>query len=174
MASAVRRKKSAAAFLLVFSIAALAPAHDIPSDVTVHAFVKPDGSRLRVVVRAPLKAMRDVQFPLRGPGFLDLEKSEPLLGDAAMLWIAGSLELHEGDVSLGAPAIGAVRVSLPSDRSFASYDQALAHVSGPPLSNETDIPWDQAMLDVLFDTRLCRTGRSSRSGHCWRGSACAS
>ena len=151
MASAFRRRKSAAAFLLALSIAALASAHDIPSDVTVHAFVKPDGPRLRVLVRAPLKAMRDVVFPLRGQGFLDLPKARPLLDDAAMLWIAGGLELYEGDVNLGAPTITHARVSLPSDRSFASYEEALAHVSGPALPDDTDIPWDQAMLDVLFE-----------------------
>jgi len=94
VASAFRRRKSAAAFLLALSIAALVSAHDIPSDVTVHAFVKPDGPRLRVLVRAPLKAMRDVVFPLRGQGFLDLPKAHALLDGAAMLWIAGGLEIY--------------------------------------------------------------------------------
>jgi hypothetical protein len=142
---------AAAAFLLAFSIAKLASAHDIPSDVTVHAFVKPDGPRLRVLARAPLKAMRDVVFPLRGQGFLDLPKARALLDGAAMLWIAGGLELYEGDENLGAPTVAHARVSLPSDRSFASYEEALARVSGPALPDETDIPWDQAMLDVLFE-----------------------
>ncbi len=137
--------------MLALGIVALASAHDIPSDVTVHAFLKPEGQRFRVLVRAPLKAMRDVQFPLRGPGFLDLAKAHPLLGDAAMLWIADSLELYEGEVNLGAPRVAHTRVSLPSDRSFASYEEALARVSGPALPDGTDIPWDQAMLDVLFE-----------------------
>ena len=152
VASAFRRKKiSRGRFCSPSRSRPSRTAHDIPSDITVHAFVKPEGQRLRVLVRAPLKAMRDVQFPLRGPGFLDLAASQPLLGDAAMLWIAGSLELYEGGVSLGAPGVAGARVSLPSDRSFASYEAALAHVSGPALPNETDIPWDQAMLDVLFE-----------------------
>ena len=43
-------------------------AHDIPGDVSVHAFVKPEGERLRVLVRLPLEAMLDVNFPLNGPG----------------------------------------------------------------------------------------------------------
>ena len=54
-------------------------------------------------------------------------------------------------MSLGAPRIAHTRVSLPSDRSFASYEEALARVSGPALPDDTDIPWDQAMLDVLFE-----------------------
>ena len=36
-----------------------------------------------------------------------------------MLWIAGSLELFEGDVTLAAPGVVHARVSLMSDRSFA-------------------------------------------------------
>ena len=71
MASAFRRKKPAATVLLALSFAALASAHDIPRDVTVQAFVKPEGQQFRVLVRVPLNAMRDVQFPVRGPGFLD-------------------------------------------------------------------------------------------------------
>jgi HupE / UreJ protein len=139
---------------VLLCLVVLAPAlvaHDIPSDITVQAFVKPQGTSLKLVVRVPLKAMRDVTFPLRGPGFLDVAKADQFLGDAAVLWIAGSVEIYEGDVRLGAPRLGAVRVSLPSDRSFDSYDHALEHVSGPRLSGETEIAWDQAMMDVLFE-----------------------
>jgi len=126
-------------------------AHDIPADVTVQAFVKPEGSRLRLLVRVPLKAMRDVNFPLRGPGYLDLSKADQYLNDAAMLWVAGSIEIYEDDHRLAPPRIAAARVSLPSDRSFESYDRALQRVSGPRLSIGSDIAWDQAMLDVLFE-----------------------
>ena len=40
---------------------------------------------------------------------------------------------------------------LESDRSFTSYEAALAHVTGPRLPSSTELYWDQAMLDVLFD-----------------------
>ena len=53
-------------------------AHDIPSDVTVQAFVRPEGNSLKLLVRVPLKAMRDVNFPVRGPGYLDLASAEQL------------------------------------------------------------------------------------------------
>src|SRR5438128_7036241 len=46
-------------------------AHDVPVRVTVIAFIKPEGQVLRVIVRAPLEAMRDVNFPLRLPGYLE-------------------------------------------------------------------------------------------------------
>jgi hypothetical protein len=42
-------------------------------------------------------------------------------------------------------------VSLESDKSFASYEQAFAHVTGPPLPNTMELYWEQGLLDVLFD-----------------------
>src|SRR4029079_625512 len=36
------------------------------------------------------------------------------------------------------------------DRSFATYEEALAHVTGPPLGNDVSIFWEQGLLDVLF------------------------
>ncbi|HYT22026.1 MAG TPA: HupE/UreJ family protein [Candidatus Polarisedimenticolia bacterium] len=126
-------------------------AHDIPNDVVVQAFVKPQGDRLQLLIRVPLKAMRDINFPERGPGYLDLARVNDVLPGAATLWIAGFIELYENDTRLSKPRIVASRVSLPSDRSFASYEEAIAHVSGPPLSNDTSVYWDQTMLDVSFE-----------------------
>jgi hypothetical protein len=139
------------AAMLVVSLPSEPSAHEIPARVTVLAFVKPEGERLRVVVRVPLEAMRDVVFPLRGPGYLELDRVDPLLADAARIWIADYIELYEGDVRLVDPRIVATRISLPSDRSFATFDSALARVTGPRLPPTTDLPWNQAMLDVLFE-----------------------
>ena len=140
-------------FLVVALLLLATPlsAHDIPSDVTIHAFIKPDGRILKLLARVPLKAMRDVNFPLRGPGFLDIAKADDFLNDAALLWIAGSVAIDEGDHRLGPPRITAARVSLPSDRSFQSYEDALRHVVGPPLPVDTEIAWDQAVMDVLLE-----------------------
>jgi len=125
-------------------------AHDIPADVTVQAFVKPDGDELRVLVRVPLKAAPDVEYPTRGPGFLDLARADAALRDAATMWIGDNLRVYEGDTRLGRPRVMAVRASLPSDRAFASWDAALARVTGPRLPDDTDLYWSQALLDVLF------------------------
>jgi hypothetical protein len=156
VASAFRRKDRLGRMFfasLVFSlgVAAAVLAHDIPSDVTVQAFVKPEDTRLRLLVRVPLKAMRDVNFPLRGPGFLDLSNADVFLHDAAVIWIAGNMEIEEGEARIGPPRLIAARVSLPSDRSFVSYDDALKRVSGPRLPADTEIQWDQAVMDVLFE-----------------------
>jgi hypothetical protein len=140
--------------LLVASLLLLpwrAPAHDIPNDVTVQAFVKPEGAHLHLLVRVPLKAMRDVNFPERGSGYLDLARASEVLPEAATVWIADFIELYEYDIRLSKPQTVATRISLPSDRSFTSYEEALAHVTGPPLSSGTNVYWDQTMLDVLFE-----------------------
>ena len=152
----------AAVLLLILPHAAFS--HDIPNDVTVQMFVKPAGGHLDVLVRVPLNAMRDTEFPERGPGYLDLERVDPSLREAASVWIADSLQLYEGDDRLPNPQIVEVRASLPSDKSFASYDEAFAHLRGPRLTNDTQLYWNQVLLDVLFEYPI-RSERSRFSIH---------
>src|ERR1700722_3252730 len=129
---------------LLFSPSLLS-AHDIPSDVTVQAFLKPTGDRLHLLVRVPLKAMRDVDFPARGKeGYLDIERTGPLLPDAATLWISDFIDLYENNTALPKPRVAGTQLSLPSDRSFTSYDAAMAHLTGPKL--DSNVFWDQVML----------------------------
>jgi hypothetical protein len=137
--------------LLFFASPLRTRAHDIPIDVTVQMFVKPEGNRLHVLMRVPTRAMRDLEFPERGAGFLDLARVDPVLRDAATLWLANFIEVYEGSSQLPAPQLAATRVSLESDRSFDSYENALAHVTGPKLPNDTQVYWDQTLMDVLFD-----------------------
>jgi hypothetical protein len=144
----------AAVFAVFFAWPPAVRAHDIPNDVTVQMFVKPEGQHLHILVRVPLKAMRDIIFPQRGPGYLDMERTAPLLPGAAKLWIAGFFEVYEGDALLPNPQVKTTRISLPSDFSFGSYETALAHVTDPPLPESTDVIWDQSLLDVLFDTPI--------------------
>ena len=148
------RKIAGAAIVFVCCAAALA-AHDIPNDVTVQMFVKPEGHRLRLLVRAPLQAMRDMDYPkprgtTRGD-LMDLGRADSTLRDASTLWIGDFIDVFENDAPLGKAAVAAVRASLPSDRSFTSYDEALAHVTGPPLAPDTEFVWSQGLLDVLFE-----------------------
>ncbi len=128
-----------------------AAAHDIPSDVAVQAFVKPEGQRLQLLIRVPLKAMRDVDFPEIQGGFLDIERLTPLLPDAAYLWISNFVAIYEGETPLPKPRVAATQISLESDRSFLSFEQALAHVTGPRLPNSANVVWDQVLFDVLLE-----------------------
>ena len=126
-------------------------AHTIPSDVTLQAFVKPSGAHLYLLVRVPLKAMSDMEFPEREPGSLDLARVDPTLREGATRYVSDTIELYENDTRLLNPQILATRVALESDRSFSSYEEALAHVTGPRLPDDTSVAWDQTLLDVLFD-----------------------
>ena len=129
----------------------VAPAHDIPGDATVQMFVKPEGDRLRLLARVPLASMQEIEFPVLGPGYLDLAEADEELRDAAMMWIVDQVRLYEDGSPLGRPELLATQVSIPSDRSFASYEEALAHVTGPGLPETTQLVWQQALLDVLIE-----------------------
>src|SRR5262249_23737901 len=85
---------------------------------------------------------------------LDFAAADPLLHDATQLWIANELHAYENDTELPTPAIVATRVSLPSDRSFESYDAALAHAKSPRLDDSVEISWKQAMLDVVLEYQI--------------------
>lgn len=149
-----------------------AAAHDIPMDVVVQAWIKAeDDGKLNLLVRVPLESMRDLSFPQIGPGYLDIAAADPMLHDAAQIWIVNGIRLYEDGQALDDKEIAAVRVSLPSDKSYQSYEAALDHVTGPPLPYDTRIVWNQALLDVLIrvpvrsaasrfsiDTELARLG----------------
>ena len=137
---------------LILSVSPRANAHEIPNDITIQAFLKPEGQRLRLLVRIPLVAMRDINFPEKTSGpYLDIPSTRALLPDAATLWVSDFLEVYEGDTKLPKPKVTATQLSLQNDRSFASYDQALAHVTGPALSEDTNVVWNQTLLDVVFE-----------------------
>ena len=147
-----RAARLAALFLIVaLTCVARVSAHDIPRDVTVQAFAKPEDHTFTLLVRVPLKAIMDIEFPRREREYVDLARVDQSLRDAAMIWLARKIELYEEDTLLPEPRILSARMSLESDRSFASYEQALAHVTGPSLTNDTSIFWEQGILDVLFE-----------------------
>ena len=137
------------AALILLAVPAFA--HFIPRDVTVQAFVKPEGQTLRVLMRVPLKGIEDVEVPRRAQEYVDLPRVDQALRDTARIFLLDNLSIYEGDTVLLNPRIVSTRMSLESDRSFDSYDTALAHVMGPPLSNDTSIYWEQGILDVLVE-----------------------
>jgi hypothetical protein len=154
----------AIAAVLACSIAPSARAHEIPADVKINAFVRPIGDRLELLIRVPLAAMREVEFPTRGPGYLDLPRADEALRNATKLWLIDGIDLYENDTRLAPPRIVKARVSLASDRSFTSYEQARAHVEGPPLADNLELYWNQQFLDVLLDYPI-RSDRSDFAIH---------
>lgn len=138
-----------ALFFFALFISGVASAHDIPSRVTVYAFVKPEGNVLTAILRVPMEALSEISFPLRGPGYLQFSEASNALRDASQVYITESIHFFENDQLLTEKSLQATRVSLPSDRSFIDYELALANVQSPPLDDSVDLFWRQGVLDVL-------------------------
>ena len=153
----VRRRVSSATSIavlvagMVLALPAGPAAHNIPADVMVQAIVKVEGRRLRLLVRVPLVAMQDFNFPQREQGYIDVEASAEILRDAVMLWVGDELNVYEEGTLLTGQRLVAVQVSHPTDRSFATYGEALARVTRQPLSNETEVYFENGLLDALFE-----------------------
>ena len=124
--------------------------HEIPERVAIRAYVQPDGQTLRVLLRVPLEAMRDVEFPLRDDGTLDLLRVRELLPQATQLWLINSIRITADGAALDAPQIAGTRIALPNDRSFDSFAAARAHFEQPLLETER-IVWQQTLLDVALE-----------------------
>lgn len=159
--STERALRRAAAALAVLAVvwASSAAAHDIPADVRIDAFVKPAGDTLELLIRVPMAALIEAEFPTRGPGYIDIARADEALRGAAKLYLIDNITITEGGVALAAPRIVYARVSLASDRSFASYEQARAHLAEPRLADNLDLYGSQQLLDVLLDYPI----RSDRS-----------
>lgn len=150
----------------LLGLPACARAHVIPNDAKIELLLKPEGQRLRLLVRVPLQTMVDLEYPTRGTSqdFVDLERADRVLNDAAGLWLVNNLEAYENNRPLPTPRVADFRASLAFDGSFASYEQALAHVQGPRLNNNVDFIWNQGLLDVLLEYPI-QSDRSQFSIH---------
>ena len=76
----------AVALLMLLAMGAV-HAHDIPADVRLNIFFKPEGKTLKLLIRAPLSAMRDVDIPTFGKGYLQVSKADQALRNATKLWL---------------------------------------------------------------------------------------
>jgi len=140
---------AAVAVFAGFLLLPAASAHDIPSRVTVHALVKPEGKELTALLRIPMEAFGEISFPLRGPGYLRISEADLALREAARIYITESLRFYENGVELEEKNLQAARVSLPSSRAFTDFDTALDNIHSPPLGDEVNLFWRQGVLDVL-------------------------
>jgi hypothetical protein len=128
-----------------------ARADDIPLSVAIQAFVKPQGNELSVLMRVPMDALGEIDFPKRGvPGTLIFSEADPTLETAVNAYVLGNFRLFEEGVLLEEHEIERVRVSLPSNRSFGSYEDALANIQLPALDDGINMYWRQGLMDVLL------------------------
>jgi hypothetical protein len=119
-------------------------AHEFKLDTSINGFVKIDKDEAHLVIRAPLYLFKAVRFPIKGIE-VDIDKSGPAL--------ARALDAIQKDVTIfenGRPLVprgGIARLTLPSDRSFESYEQAISHI-GAPIEAGTGIVIDQGYVDA--------------------------
>ena len=151
--SPARRPTVTAVVVAVLALASPLAAHDVPPNVVVQLLVRPQGDHLQVLLRAPLEALQETLFPTTGPGYLDMAalESSDVLSQTARSWLLDGLEIYESGRRLPPARISAIRISLPSNRSFGSFDGALEHIRGPALASGTQLLWRQAVLDTLIE-----------------------
>jgi HupE / UreJ protein len=158
--SRIIRFAAALVFALFVALPSRPAAHDIPNDVTIQSFLKPEGQRLRFLVRVPLNSMQDIDWPRRGIDILDVSRAGSSLRDAATLWLADNVTMYEGDTALPYPSVASVRGTAAGDRSFDTYEQALMHVTTPAPADSYDVTVSGGFLDVLFEyTIVSETSR---------------
>ena len=137
--------------VLISSMTTMAKAHDIPASVTVHMYVKPEGKTLQLLLRVPLESMSELVYPTWGPGYLDFENADPVLLDAASVYITDELRVYENGVSIEDKTITAFRAESPQNRSIQTWETAIENINKPPLKNDERLYYGQAVLDVLYE-----------------------
>jgi hypothetical protein len=123
-----------------------AAGHDIPDQIILRAFVKPQAERLHFLVRVPLTLLLNIDLPKRGPGYIDLAHADQAMMRAARA-TARELVLYEDGARL-TPDRLEMRISLPSEAAFGSYQEAAAHIAGPPLPESANVFWNQGYFDL--------------------------
>src|SRR5450755_829169 len=106
--------------------AQLAYAHEFKLDAVMNAFVKIEPGRAELVIRAPLYLVKSARFPVAGVE-IDVDQSAPAI-QRSLAAIQKDITVFENDRPLVATDARG-RLSLPSDRSFESYEQAIRHVA---------------------------------------------
>jgi len=132
--------------------------HDAPAQVTVHMHLRAADGAMRMLVRVPLEAVRDVDFPAIEGGYLDVERLAPLLGGLAKTWVADPISLFESGALTSPPRIVSTQISMESDRSFASFEQADNHLRAPLPANSEKLFWKQVFFDVALEFSIRDAG----------------
>jgi hypothetical protein len=119
-------------------------AHEFKLDAVINAFVKVDPGEAQLVVRVPLYLFKSARFPVKNIE-IDVDNSSAAV-ERALAAIEHDVTLTENGRPLTA-ASASGRLSLPSDRSFETYEQAAGHVA-EPLERGTNIIIDQGYVDA--------------------------
>jgi len=144
-------RRIAPTLLLLLSGTVPAAAHEIPARVALRGYVVPADGVVRVALRLPLAALRDLDFPLRPDGTLDRDAARPRIDEGVRTWVLPSLALEAGGNPVGPWRVAAWRVAPPGDRAFDAWETAR-----PPRDDGTPpaapaLRWQEALLDVWLE-----------------------
>ena len=126
-------------------------AHEIPADVTVQAFVKPEPEHSECWFVFHLWPCETTISPLVSQGIWRYLSPENMVLEAADVWIVDYVSILENEEPLGRAELAAVRVAIPGDRAFRSWESAYSNVLSAPLVDGIQLPARQAMVDVLLE-----------------------
>jgi hypothetical protein len=136
--------------LLAAAALAAAPAaarpHEVPREHVMVALVKAEPGRVQLVIRVPLALLGEDGIPPAPQGGRDPASARPDLRRAVAA-VGRRVAVSDGERVL-APEPVAARVSPPSDRFFASWDEALEHLRRGP--SEPGSPLPGGFLDAQY------------------------
>jgi hypothetical protein len=125
-------------------LAATASAHEYKLDAVMNAFVKIESDEAHLVIRVPLYLFKAAKFPVKNAE-IDTANSPPAI-ERALAGLQHDVVVFEDGQPLRASRASA-RLSLPSDKSFESFEQAIRHVA-EPITPDTAIYIDQGYVDA--------------------------
>ena len=129
-------------------------AHEFKLDAVINAFVKIEPGEALLVVRAPLYLFKSARFPVNNVE-IDVDRSAPAI-ERSLVAIQQNITVFEnGRPLVASHATG--RLSLPSDRSFESYELATQHIA-EPLERGTGIYIDQGYVDARITYPISSPG----------------
>jgi hypothetical protein len=133
--------------LLLLSIQAAVRAHDIPDEIVIQAYLRPESTQLKVLLRIPLLALGESSLPKDGTGYLALPYIDSAIREAANQISNGIVLVENGERLMQYEMVNG-RISLPSDKSFESFELAIAHVRGAKIPENTQVYYNQGFLDL--------------------------
>ena len=124
----------------------------------------------QLLVRVPLEAIRDIDFPRTSRGYLDSRSLRRCCRTRRPVRIADSIEIYEGGRGCRT-ARRRDQISLESDRRSRPLTTRCAHVTGPKLPNERERRLEPGVLrravrvpDSIRPIRCFRSARSRTAG----------
>jgi hypothetical protein len=157
------RRAALGALAILVLLSCTVWAHDVPDNVKITIFLKPDGDRMLFLVRIPANALIDVLFPTRpNSDWLDMSQIDPFAAEGAKVWVADLLSVSEDGRRLPTPEVLAARISRANDASFSTFQKAMDSMNGRRLPSDTLLTQDQAVVDTLLEAPI-HSGVSSFS-----------